>query len=414
MFGGDNRAGRNGGRVSNSETWARGRPSTELHLSPEVVAAMRHDLVRVAGKTVDAIRTEVPSYADPFQGEMGHAIGRAVALALGGFLEISSGDTETGAASFQQVAEAAYALGRGEARSGRSMDALLSAYRVGARVAWRDMSSAGVRAGLAADAVARFAELVFAYIDELSASSAAGHADELASSGHVRQRHLERLTQALLRGASADALEAAADRAEWKPPQTLTAVILPESRVRGVLSQLDTRTLRPAETVPGLEDRPELAVLLVPHAEGRARAGLLRRLSGRDAAVGPARAWQQVLGSYERALRALELELEAGGDGLLDTEEHLTELVLTADGRALADLRTQALAPLEELRPAAADKLKETLRSWLLHHGRREEVAAELFIHPQTVRYRMQQVREVYGDRLEDPAWVLKLTLALA
>jgi hypothetical protein len=375
---------------------------------------MRTDLGRVAGKTVDAIRDEVPSYADPFQGEMGRAIENAVALALGGFLEIATGDTEAGASSFQQVAEAAYALGRGEARSGRTMDALLSAYRVGARVAWRDMSDAGVRAGLEADAVARFAELVFAYIDELSASSAAGHADELASSGHVRQRHLERLSQALLRGASADALEAAADRAEWKPPQTLTAVILPETRVRGVLAQVDTRTLRPAETVPGLEDRPELAVLLVPHSEGRARAGLLRRLAGREAVVGQATPWQQVLDSYERALRILRLELEVAGGGPLDTEAHLPELVLGADARALADLRAQALGPLEELRPAVADKLKETLRSWLLHHGRREEIAAELFIHPQTVRYRMQQVREVYGDRLEDPAWVLKLTLALA
>jgi DNA-binding PucR family transcriptional regulator len=35
-------------------------------------------------------------------------------------------------------------------------------------------------------------------------------------------------------------------------------------------------------------------------------------------------------------------------------------------------------------------------------------------VHPQTVRYRMQQLRDVYGDRLEDPDWVLRLTLALA
>jgi hypothetical protein len=30
------------------------------------------------------------------------------------------------------------------------------------------------------------------------------------------------------------------------------------------------------------------------------------------------------------------------------------------------------------------------------------------------VRYRMQQVRQLYGDRLTDPDWVLRLTLALA
>ena len=34
-------------------------------------------------------------------------------------------------------------------------------------------------------------------------------------------------------------------------------------------------------------------------------------------------------------------------------------------------------------------------------------------MHPQTVRYRMGQLRELYGDRLDDPETVLELTIAL-
>ena len=34
-------------------------------------------------------------------------------------------------------------------------------------------------------------------------------------------------------------------------------------------------------------------------------------------------------------------------------------------------------------------------------------------MHPQTVRYRMGQLRELYGERLDDPATLLDLTLAL-
>jgi DNA-binding PucR family transcriptional regulator len=98
----------------------------------------------------------------------------------------------------------------------------------------------------------------------------------------------------------------------------------------------------------------------------------------------------------------------------LDTEQHLTALVLGADPEALADLRQRALTPLAGLRPATAERLAETLRSWLLHQGRREEVAVDLVVHPQTVRYRMTQLRELYGDRLTDPAVVLELTVALA
>jgi hypothetical protein len=276
------------------------------------------------------------------------------------------------------------------------------------------MSDAGVRAGLPAETVAHFAELVFAYIDELSASSAAGHADELATSGRVRQRYLERLTQGLLRGAPADSLEAAAERADWRPPRLLTAVVLPDARSRGVLEQVDSRTLQPTEQVPGLEARPDLTVLLVPSSSENARSTLMRRVTGREAVVGPARTWWQVASSYDRALRVVGLDLDRTTPAPVDTEHHLPELVLGADPRALEDLRLQVLAPLAELRPAVADKLRETLRSWLLHHGRREAIAAELFVHPQTVRYRMQQLREVYGDRLEDPSWVLRLTIALA
>ena len=72
------------------------------------------------------------------------------------------------------------------------------------------------------------------------------------------------------------------------------------------------------------------------------------------------------------------------------------------------------MLPSAKLRPATVDKLTETLRSWLLHQGRRDEVAAELFVHPQTVRYRMTQIREAFGDKLDDPATVQALIVALA
>lgn len=81
---------------------------------------------------------------------------------------------------------------------------------------------------------------------------------------------------------------------------------------------------------------------------------------------------------------------------------------------ALTDLRARVLQPLADLPSATAERLAETLRSWLLHQGRRDDIAADLFVHPQTVRYRMGQLRQLYGDRLTDPRSVLDLTVALA
>lgn len=387
--------------------------SSRTTVSTQVAAAIRAGLPTVAERTVAAIVVEVPAYADAFAGGMGDAIQNAVELALGGFLELAtSGGGADASTPVDPALDGAYALGRGEARGGRSMDALLAAYRVGARVSWREMSSTAVAAGLSVESLARFAELVFAYIDQLSAASVAGHTDELATSGRVRERYLERLAGLLLVGAPADDLTAAAEHADWTPPRSLTAVLLPEARARGALLLLDPRTLqRSDERTPAAGD--ELTVLLVPDAEGPARAGLLRGLEGRSAVVGPARPWQRAAESYGRAARAVRLGLVADGGAPLDTQARLADLVLRADEDALADLQAQVLAPLDGLAAGARDKLVETLRAWLLHHGRRERIAAELFVHPQTVRYRMGQLRERFGTRLEDPRTVLELTLAL-
>jgi hypothetical protein len=227
----------------------------------------------------------------------------------------------------------------------------------------------------------------------------------------VRERYLERLANQLVTGGSRADMAAAAERADWAPPRTLTAVVVPEARVRGALGLLDPRTLRATVEVPASSG--ELVVLLVPDAEGRSRPALMRSLEEREAVVGPPRPWEEVASSYARALRAVHLGLTAEGTTPLDTEARLADLVLRADDTALADLRAQVLAPLDDLSATAREKLTETLRSWLLHHGRREEIASQLFVHPQTVRYRMQQLRELYGKRLDDPRTVLELTIAL-
>lgn len=389
--------------------------TSEPNAIPAAVAqAMRDELPSVAGQTVAEIIIEVPSYADAFSGRMGQKIGTAVELALGGFLELATASTGADPSTpIRPVLAAAYDLGRGEARDGRSMDALQAAYRVGARVSWREMSATAVRAGLSAEQLARFAELVFAFIDQLSAASVAGHSDELATTGRVRQRYLERLAALLLAGAPAEQLVAAAERADWAPPRTLTVVLLPEARVRGAVVSLDPRTLRTTDDVQDPAGEGELMVLLVPDAEGRSRPALLRSLDGRCAVVGPPRPWTEAQASYARVSRALQLGLPREVSAPLDTETRLSEFVLRADEAALADLRARALAPLAELGDSAREKLVETLRSWLLHQGRRDAVAAELFVHPQTVRYRMGQLRELYGAQLEDPRTVLELVLAL-
>lgn len=384
------------------------RTTSAIELAPEVADAMRLELPAVADRTVTAIIDEVPSYANALTGPMGETIRSAVQLALGTFLNLVSRTQESGRPPMAPALEGAYQLGRGEARSGRTMEALLAAYRIGARVSWRDMSRIVVEQGMPAEELSRFAGLVFAYIDELSAASAAGHTEELESSGRIRTRNLERLAHALLTRAPADAVVAAAERAGWDPPATLTAVVLPESQVRSVQAMVDPRSLQPTEDRP--DEMDDDALLLVAGSLG-ARAGLLRVLgSATSGVVGPTVPWLEAASSYDRALACRTLGLE----GVVDSDAHLADIVLAADPAARSDLRARVLEPLSDLRPSTAEKLADTLRSWVLHHGRREAIAAELFVHPQTVRYRVGQLRELYGDRLDDPRFLLDATVALA
>lgn len=385
--------------------------AAEITLDPAAVTALREELGTVARQTVAAIMEEVPAYDAPFQGRMGRVIERAVQVSLESFVELAAEGGPPGRARPVGVGvTAARELGQVEARQGRPVDALLAAYRVGARVSWRELSRSAVAAGVDAATLGRFAELVFTYIDELSAASVAGHSAESASAERERQVHVHRLTRGLLGAEPEATLRREAEEARWTPPRTLTAVLVPRDRLPTTLGLLDPRTLTLTEDLPDADGAPPpatYAVALVPETGGPARPRLLQLLEGRDAIAGPARPWHRVVESYARAVRALP-------HGQVDADAVLPQVLLAADPAARADLRQAALAPFADLPEATADRLAETLRAWLLLQGRRELVAEELHVHPQTVRYRMGQVRELVGDRLSDPDEVLAMILALA
>ena len=58
-------------------------------------------------------------------------------------------------------------------------------------------------------------------------------------------------------------------------------------------------------------------------------------------------------------------------------------------------------------------RLETTLRAWLDRPGQVQAIAAALGVHPQTVRYRMARLRELFGERLDDPDARFELALAL-
>jgi sugar diacid utilization regulator len=76
-------------------------------------------------------------------------------------------------------------------------------------------------------------------------------------------------------------------------------------------------------------------------------------------------------------------------DGLIVASKRLGALALHGDPAVLRELAAARLEPLAALTPGARARLEATLLAWLRHQGNVAEVAGELHVHPQTVRYRL-------------------------
>jgi DNA-binding PucR family transcriptional regulator len=124
-------------------------------------------------------------------------------------------------------------------------------------------------------------------------------------------------------------------------------------------------------------------------------------------------AWPDAGASLRRAAAAFRLPTADGPPALVVADDHLPALLLAAEPALASDLARTRLAPLDVLAPGPRERLEATLRAWLDRPGQVQAVAAALDVHPQTVRYRLKQLRELFGTRLEDPDARFELSLAL-
>jgi hypothetical protein len=359
---------------------------------------------------IDAIRAEIPAYDRPLQGDFGERVKGSTAASVERFLALIAGEERDVRGRSGLYVE----LGRNEVRSGRPIDTLLGAYRIGARVMWRGFAAEGAQAGIEPDVLYRLAEALFAYVDELSHESSDGYAEELAQRHGARERERERMLEVLMRKnppADAVVIHAQAARAEWKLPEQVAPVAVPAARMPA--RQLEHR-LPDGSMAATLEG---MTVALVPDLDTPGRtAELERALEGAPAARGAQVPSLDAAEEVERAVLAVALQ-QAGvlpADGLVDAGDHLVALILHRDPLRARSLADRALEPLDRLSPATKQKLTETLACWLEHACNTGETARALHVHMQTLRYRLRQLEEVFGEeRLGDGDKRLELQLAL-
>jgi PucR C-terminal helix-turn-helix domain/GGDEF-like domain len=375
-------------------------------LPSEVAELIEPELDAVTAEILVAIAREVPGYARPLEGGFGRGVRRGVSEALRQFVALIR-DPGAGRGVGREVY---VELGRGELRQGRTLDSLQAAYRVGARVAWRRLSAAGRRADLDAEALSLLAEAIFAYIDELSADSVEGYAEEQAEQEDERRRRRRELAALLVRDPPAEEADVrvAAQLAGWSLPERVAAVACREDALADIARRL------PAESLAAALDGS--GCILFPDPQGPRRAKLLERAAGDTLfAIGPAGPSTDLPVSWQLAKAALHAA-EAGAlpaAGPFRVDDRLVDLLLFEGGPLVERIAARHLAPFEPLTPKARERMRETALAYVRHGGNSVAMARALNLHPQTIRYRVAQLRELLGDDLDDPDARFELEIAL-
>jgi hypothetical protein len=334
-------------------------------------------------------------------GPFGRDVVRAVADALHDFASVIEHRPPTVGADRALY----FAVGERWFRSGHSLDDLQGGYHLGARVVWRRIAAVATEAEAEAATLAVLADALFAYLDEIAAVTVEGFvAAQAAAAGEVERRRA-RLLSLLVAEPPTDrpTLERAAQEAGWPLPRALAAVALGPIR--------DHRL--PADVLAGTLDGT--SCLIVPDPDGPGRRRLLERaLADLPATLGPTVAVEQAARSWTRARDVWRLLDGTNASASLHAaDDHLLELLLAEDPSLVDDLARLRLAPLASLPPRSRQRLEETLLAYLRQRGNGPRMAADLHVHPQTVRYRIARLRELLGAALDDPEARFELEVVL-
>jgi PucR C-terminal helix-turn-helix domain len=375
-------------------------------LPSDTVAAVRAQTGRLAEGILAAVKAENEIYAGVLDGPEGMGIRLGIEQAIRAFLDGAQRGERPGA----EAGEVWRRLGEAEFQAGRGLEALRAAWRSGTRAAWRGAAMIAGEAGISTPAVVALAEAIFVYTDELATGVFEGYVRMQSDEASERERRRRRLASLLLDAEVHDpeTIARAAELARFTLPRTLAVLALPGEEPGPVARRLG------AEALSGSDREGAFVVVSDPAGPGRGPA-IARAVGAADAALGPTVAPREA----QRSLRWARTALGLVQRGALPSEhptraqDHLATIVMLGDEEVARAFVQARLAPLHELGDGERQRLLDTLEAWLDHQRHTPRVAAQLHVHPQTVRYRLAKLRELMGDQLERAEGRFELELAL-
>ncbi|RZS31185.1 PucR-like helix-turn-helix protein [Herbihabitans rhizosphaerae] len=127
--------------------------------------------------------------------------------------------------------------------------------------------------------------------------------------------------------------------------------------------------------------------------------------------IGPPRTLDRLPESFRLASRAAESAYAFGLTGVHTIESLGLLPTILADGDVGDALRRRYLAPLSSVESGA--EVLESLRVYFEQGMHVHQAAKVLYLHPNTLRYRMSRFEELTGARLRDPVHAMEVWWAL-
>ncbi|WP_102141586.1 PucR family transcriptional regulator [Mycobacterium hubeiense] len=353
----------------------------------------------IARQIRDAIKARLSTYRDLPDGALDSEVGLEVERVL------RSARAGRAALDDTEVAELA-AIGEARAHQGVPVAEMLRAWRIGVDVVVGYAREVGRRLGIEDAQVLEFVQSTLAWSDVAMVTTAEAH----------RKAELAR------------ALSEEEERAAFVRGALFGTIAAGELRVRAEAHGLDPAAeyvavrARLVEKVPARMQEQALGFQL----PGQRRRGLAATIEGDIAGFmldppprevdgvigfGPPRSLDQLAESYRLAARALMTAEACGLRGAHDLASLGVRAAVAMDKDVGELFAKRYLEPLAS--GGSASELVATLRAYLACGLHVERTATRLFVHQNTVRYRLTRFEELTGSSLRDTDVLLELWWAL-
>jgi len=259
---------------------------------------------------------------------------------------------------------------------------------------------------------------ILRYSRDLAFAAATAYADAAEARGAWDTRMEANVVDAVVRGAVGPELQSQAAALNWDATAPATVVVgLPRPDRLEVVSQ-DVHHVANRHGRTALSDvHGTWLVTIVSGAlspTDRFLTDLLDVFADGPVVLGPTA--PTLSAAYRSATEAIAgMNAVAGWSGAprpVPARELLPERALLGDQTAIAALESEVMRPLADAGPT----LTETLDAFLESGGAIEACARRLFVHPNTVRYRLRRIAEITGRDPAVPrdAYVLRVAVSVS